>query len=79
MSVTPLNVVADPVNESALNLVEETLARIKSGEVISVAIVEVRKSRMVATCVSKGAAYHEMNSGAARLAAQLANDPGIDE
>ncbi|MCV9940924.1 hypothetical protein OIU35_31625 [Boseaceae bacterium BT-24-1] len=74
-NVSTIKVAESPVNESALELVEETMARVKTGEVIAVAIIEVRKARTVATSISTSSAYHELNSGAARLAARLATDP----
>lgn len=74
-NVATLKVASDPVNQDALELAEQTVERIKAGEVIAVAIIEVRKARTVATAISASSAYHELNSGAARLAARLANDP----
>lgn len=68
--------VADAViNGDAVRLLRESLERAESGEVIGVAIIEVRRARTVATAVSKSTTYHELNSGAARLAAMLATSP----
>lgn len=64
------------VNEDALELARDLVSQIERGEVIACAFVAVRRARTVATAISKSDAYHEMNSGAARLAAMLANDPG---
>lgn len=70
--------VENDVNHDAVALIRETLDRAEKGEVIAVAIVEVRKARTVATAVSKSECYHALNSGAARLAAHLANIPDED-
>lgn len=61
-------------NEDAIQLVEGVLERLRSGEVLAVAVVEVQKGGNVATAFSKATHYHALNSGAARLAAQLALD-----
>ncbi len=59
-------------NRDAIELCEEVLARLKSGEAVAVALVEVRRGGVVATAVSKSDVYHQLNSGAARLASSLA-------
>lgn len=64
-----------PVNSDALQLAEATVERIKSGEVIAVAIVEVRRERTVAIAYSRSDQYHLLNSGAARLANRIASEP----
>lgn len=63
-------------NAEALRLVEDVAERLRSGESIAVALVEVRKGRTVATAWSQppDGAYHLLNSGAARLASRLALD-----
>jgi len=63
-------------NTEALKLVEDVAERLRSGESIAVALIEVRKGRTVATAWSQppDGAYHLLNSGAARLAARLALD-----
>lgn len=61
-------------NDDAIQLVEGLLERLRSGEALAVAIVEVQKGGNVATAFSKGLHYHALNSGAARLAARLALD-----
>lgn len=63
-------------NADALKLVEDVAGRLRSGESIAVALVEVRKGREVATAWSQSpdGSYHLLNSGAARLAARLALD-----
>lgn len=70
--------VENDINEDAIRLLEETLERAKSGDVIAVAIIEIRKARTVATSICKSLSYHELNSGAARLAAHLASMPDED-
>lgn len=61
-------------NDDAIALVEGLLERLKAGEAISVAIVEVLKGRTVTTAWadSPDGNYHLLNSGAARLAHRLA-------
>ena len=73
-----LQIAQSGVNDDAVRLLEESLARAKSGDVIGVAIVEVRRARTVATAFSQSTSYHELNSGAARLAASLASLPDED-
>lgn len=62
------------INQEAIDLVEDVLARLRCGESLAVGIVEVRRGRTVATAFSFADCYHETNSGAARLAARLAID-----
>lgn len=76
--IVPLSLAAEKVNKDALCLAEETVERLKRGEVIAVAIIEVRKAGTVATAVSKSSCYHALNSGAARLASHLASLPDND-
>lgn len=78
IDVFTLKVASETVNDDAVSLIKETLERAEKGEVIAVAIVEVRKARTVATAFSKSHSYHELNSGAARLAASLASAPDED-
>lgn len=63
------------VNASAVSLVEEVLERLRSGVTLAVAVVEVKKGRLVATgwVDSPSGSYHELNSGAATLASRLAH------
>ena len=60
------------VNQEAIEIVEDVLARLKSGESLAVAVVEIRQGRTVGTAYSASDYYHELNSGAARLAARIA-------
>lgn len=69
-----LVMVERPVNNDALALAEGTLARIKAGECIGVAIVEVLTQGVVASAWSAGDHYHQLNSGCARLASRVAMD-----
>lgn len=64
--------VPNPVNEDAIGLVEEVLARLKAGETLSLAVIEVKKQRTVGIAWSVNENYHELMSGAARLQARLA-------
>lgn len=73
--VRRLRVADAEINSDAVRLLRESLERALAGDVIGVAIIEVRRARTVATAVSKSATYHELNSGAARLAAMLATSP----
>lgn len=73
-----LKIAQSEINDDAVRLLEESLARAKSGDVIGVAVVEVRRARTVATAFSKSETYHELNSGAARLAQSLASMPDED-
>lgn len=63
-----------PPNMSALELAQGLIDRIKSGEAVDIAIVEVGSNKRVATAWSAGNSYHLLNSGAARLAARLASE-----
>lgn len=71
-----ISLVKPEINKDALEVSRKLVEMIERGEVIACAIVAVEKARTVMTIVSKSTCYHEMNSGAARLAATLANDPG---
>lgn len=62
-----------PVNPDAVELLERILADAKEGEIESVAIVAVRRAGEVETVSSQTSHYHQLNSGAARLAAALAS------
>jgi hypothetical protein len=61
------------VNADAIELVEGMLERLKAGEVVAVAVVEVLQDRAVANHYSKSAdCYHHLMSGVARLHARMA-------
>lgn len=60
-------------NPDAIALVEGLLARLRSGEAVAVAFVEVCRGQLVATEYDCGREYHALNSGAARLAHRLAS------
>lgn len=71
--------VEDEVNADAIDLIEGLLARLKTGEAIAAAFVEVKKGNTIATAWSKTTGgYHLMNSGAARLSTRLSSDPQED-
>lgn len=74
-NIVPLVAVTDVVNSDAIELVEEVLSHLRSGEAVAVAIVEVLKAGNVATSYCASQSYHQLNSGAARLAARLASEP----
>ena len=59
-------------NPSALEIAQAALDRVKSGETVAIAVVEVLRGRAVRTSCSAGDCYHLLNSGAARLANRLA-------
>ena len=61
-------------NSDAIALIEGTLERLRSGETVAVAVVEVLADGAVVTHYSESEYYHQLNSGAARLAARLALD-----
>ena len=69
--VVSLSKVKDEVNDDVVALLRESLDRAEKGEVIAVALVEVRKAGTVATAHCKNNCYHALNSGASRLAFQL--------
>lgn len=62
------------VNHDAVLLIEGVLERLKSGKSVAVAVVEVLDRSDVACAFSRSTYYHQLNSGAARLAARLAAD-----
>lgn len=62
------------INLDAIELLEGTLARLRRGESVAVALVEVFANGGVGTAYCKSNHYHQLNSGAARLAARLAVD-----
>lgn len=74
--MTIATLVRPVVNDDALKVAKELVEQIERGEVVACAIVAVRRARTVATTVSRSDCYHELNSGSARLAAMMANDPG---
>lgn len=71
-----VNVGETEPNAELVDVVEAMLARVKSGEVQAAAIVEVRNTGGVAThwMGSMRGWYHQLNSGAARLASRLSMD-----
>ncbi len=62
------------VNADAIELIEGTLERLKSGEVVAVAVVEVLREAGVANHYSQSDRYFELMAGVARLQARLAVD-----
>lgn len=75
MTVLPFPVlVQQNTNQDAVELVEQLLERLWSGEVVDVALVQVTRDGSVSTVWSKGESYHRLNSGAARLANRLASE-----
>lgn len=72
-----LSLVADEVNTEAVELLSGLLERVRGGESVAVAIVEVRRGGVVSTAFanSHSGAYHALNSGAARLASRLSSVP----
>jgi hypothetical protein len=75
MKVVELNVVEhNEINEVAVQEVEGLLERLKSGDSTAVGVVEVKRGNYVATFYVAGRHYHELNSGAARLANRIARE-----
>lgn len=72
--VKTLRPVETVINTECLELLEESISRVRAGETTSLAIVEVQKGGNVATCFHCSGQYHQLNSGAARLAARLASE-----
>lgn len=67
------DVISIGANMDAIELVQTALDALRSGNVIAVAVVMVDKDmRTVSTGWSRSKAYHQLNSGAARLSARLA-------
>lgn len=63
------------INNEAIQLVEELLYRLKSGQSIAVGLAEVyADGSTVATAYSKSDVYHQLCSGCARLASRIALD-----
>jgi hypothetical protein len=77
-NVVPL-LIPETVNQSVVDVVEDALAKAKSGEATAIAVVMVLRGRETLTYVSKSNDYHMLNSGAAILAARLANSGGVAE
>jgi hypothetical protein len=74
-SVVKLGIAEYEVNAEAVELVEQVLARLRSGHAVAVAFVEVGRGGVVATGWCESNEYHRLNSGAARLANRLAAVP----
>lgn len=73
-----LSVISDlEVNGEAVEMLSGLLERVRSGEAIAVAFVEVKRGGIVANAFanSRTGSYHALNSGAARLAYRLASVP----
>ncbi len=68
-----ISLVQPEINQDALRAARELVEKIEHGDVIACGIIAVQRVRTVSTIVSASKAYHELNSGAARLAAILAN------
>lgn len=58
-------------NRDAIDMVEGLLSRLKAGDSVAVAFVDVKPGGYVATAWACGGHYHALNSGAAILAARL--------
>jgi hypothetical protein len=65
--------VQDKPNAEAITMIENLLERLKSGDTIAVAFVEVAKRRTVSIWApaAPDGCYHCLNSGAARLAMRI--------
>jgi hypothetical protein len=74
MTVVPLEVVEPTPDKDTIEAIEGLLDRVRSGECIAVAFVEVGRDRSVATARFADNSHHLLTSGAATLAARLAMD-----
>ncbi|MGE0751850.1 MAG: hypothetical protein AB7F39_06685 [Variibacter sp.] len=66
------NVISVRANMDAIKLAEEALHRLKSGRSCALAVVLVDEDGCVTAAWSRSTSYHQLNSGAARLAARIA-------
>jgi hypothetical protein len=73
--VVPLKKIEHEVNDDAIKLAEGLLERLRSGEAIACAFVEVKRAGWVATAYSKSNSYHHLLSGACRLQNRIASEP----
>lgn len=72
--IKQIRALLDETSHEAVEIIEELLGRLKSGQSIAVAFIEVKKGGIVATCFSTdNDCFHQLNSGAASLANRLAN------
>lgn len=62
------------VDEDVLALAEEVVERVKAGETVSLAVVEVHPAGNVSWRRVTERNYHALNSGCARLAAAMASE-----
>jgi hypothetical protein len=62
------------IRHEMLELAESLLARVRAGTVVALAIVAVHRDG-VEISIAGGDYYHDLNSGAARLAHRLAGQP----
>lgn len=78
MTEAPKLVVLKPESKAStkhvIEVLEDCLARAREGEILAVAVVEVRRGRAVASHWTQGDHYHLLHSGAQRLAHRLAAD-----
>jgi hypothetical protein len=68
----------DGINRDIVLLCEELLERARKGVVLGLAMIEHHRGDEVAISVSTTGSYHQLNSGAARLAWMLASQKQID-
>jgi hypothetical protein len=67
------------IRPEVVELAESLLARVRAGAVVALAIVEAHRDGRVDIWAAAGDHYHDLNSGAARLAHRLAGQPGDHE
>jgi hypothetical protein len=65
------NIISIGANADAIELIENVLINLRSGDVVAIGVVAVGKDGSVSTAWSDSNSYHLLNSGAARLAASL--------
>lgn len=76
-SVTPLKLANPAANTDCLELLQEAVNRVLTGDTAAVAVVEARRGGQVTYAwTSTSDCYHQLNSGAARMAARLASVKG---
>lgn len=71
-------VAAAKVNQEAVEILQESLARALAGELVSVAVIEHRAGAggaVATSCSQSEHSYHQMVSGAARLLHALCAQP----
>jgi hypothetical protein len=69
----------DRIDRDIVLLCEELLERARNGALVGLALIEHLRGDEVAISVSMTSSYHQINSGAARLAWMLASQKQITD